>query len=502
MSGQSIRRVVIVGGGTAGWMAAAVLIRTMAAHLEVCVVESDAIGPIGVGEATIPQIRNVNTFLGIEEDAMLRASGGTFKLAIEFNDWLRLGHSYLHAFGEVGLPLGALPFQHYWLRSRADSAAPDLWAYSLNAAAARGHRMARMERVGQTPIGGIKYAFHFDAKLYGQMLRRYAEQRGATRTEGRVVEVKLRAEDGFIEAVVLESGARIEGDLFVDCSGFRALLIEGALKSGFEDWREWLPCDRAVATTAASAAAVRPFTQATARPAGWQWRIPQQHRSGDGHVYCSEFMSDDEATAILLAGLEGPALSEPHIIRISTGVRRRLWVRNCVAIGLAAGFIEPLESTAIHLAQSGINRLLALFPDAGFDPAIAEEYNRKMREEYEQVRDFVVLHYRATERRDTPFWRHCAALPAPPGLARKLAIFRATGQIFREGDELFTEQSWLQVLLGQGILPKRYHPAADDLPQGQLQEFLDTIRNVIATAVERMPAHERFIAEHCATERH
>ncbi|EQD61304.1 tryptophan halogenase, partial [mine drainage metagenome] len=275
--------------------------------------------------------------------------------------------------------------------------------------------------------------------------------------------------------------------------------------SGFEDWREWLPCDRAVATTAASAAAVRPFTQATARPAGWQWRIPQQHRSGDGHVYCSEFMSDDEATAILLAGLEGPALSEPRIIRISTGVRRRLWVRNCVAIGLAAGFIEPLESTAIHLAQSGINRLLALFPDAGFDPAIAEEYNRKMREEYEQVRDFVVLHYRATERRDTPFWRHCAALPAPPGLARKLAIFQATGQIFREGEELFTEQSWLQVLLGQGILPKRYHPAADDLPQGQLQEFLDTIRNVIATAVERMPRpralHRRALRHRAALER-
>jgi tryptophan halogenase len=499
MAERAVKRVVIVGGGTAGWMSAAVLMRTMAPHLQVRVVESDAIGIIGVGEATIPQIRNVNRFLGIDEDAMLRATGGTFKLAIEFNDWLRLGHSYLHAFGQIGLPLGPLPFQHYWLRSQKDAAAADLWAYSLNGVAARAHRMARLEKIGNTPIGGINYAFHFDAALYGRMLREYAVQRGATRTEGKIVEVKLRGTDGFIEAVMLEGGERIEGDLFIDCSGFRGLLIEGALHSGFDDWREWLPCDRAVATTARNGAVVRPFTQATARTAGWQWRIPQQHRSGDGHVYCSEYMSDDEATAVLLAGLEGPPLSEPRLIRISTGVRRRLWLRNCVAIGLAAGFIEPLESTAIHLAQSGISRLLALFPDGGFDPAIAEEYNRKMREEYEQVRDFVVLHYRATERRDTPFWRHCAALPAPAGLARKLEIFQATGQIFRENEELFTEQSWLQVLLGQGIRPRRYHPVADNLPAEQFNEFLGNIRAVIQGAVQRMSTHERFVAEFCAS---
>ncbi len=498
MSEQPVRRVVIVGGGTAGWMSAAVLVRTMAASLEVRVVESESIGIIGVGEATIPQIRNINTFLGIDEDAMLRATSGTFKLGIEFNDWLRVGHSYLHAFGAVGLPLGPLPFQHYWLRSRADPATPDLWAYSLNAVAARAHRMSRVGQIGRTPISGLRYAFHFDAARYARMLREYAEQHGVMRTEGKVVDVKLRGGDGFIESLILDCGERIEGDLFIDCSGFRALLIEGALHSGFDDWRHWLPCDRAVTARAENGAALRPFTQATARPAGWQWRIPQQERSGNGHVYCSEFMSDDEATAILLANLEGRARGEPRIIRFATGVRRRPWLRNCIALGLAAGFIEPLESTAIHLVQSGISRLLALFPDAGCDVGLAAEYNRKTCEEYEQVRDFLVLHYRATERRDTPFWRHCAALPAPPGLARKLEIFRATAQIFREGEELFTEQSWLQVMIGQGILPRRHHPAADGVSAAQLDDFLSNIRTVIHTAVGRMISHEQFIAEHCA----
>ncbi len=500
MTDQRIRRVVVVGGGTAGWMTAAVLVRTMPASLDLRVVESEAIGTVGVGEATIPQIRNVNSFLGLDEDAMLRATQGTFKLGIEFNDWLRVGHSYLHAFGDVGLPLGPLPFQHYWLRSRTAPGAPELAAYSLNSAAARAHRMARLDRVGQSPMAGIKYAFHFDATLYGRLLRGYAEQRGVRRTEGRIVDAALRGEDGFIEAVRLESGERIEGDLFIDCSGFRGLLIEGALGGAFEDWREWLPCDRALAVPSVPAHPMRPYTQANARPAGWQWRIPLQHRTGNGHVYCSTLMSDDEATALLLASLDGEAMAEPRPIRFSAGVRRRPWMRNCVAIGLAAGFLEPLESTAIHLVQSGISRLLSLFPDRGFDPAVIEEYNRKVREEHAQVRDFLVLHYRTTERRDTPFWRHCAALPPTDALARKLALFQATGQVFRESEELFTEQSWLQVMLGQGILPRRHHPLADELSQKDLDEFLGTLRRLIEGAVERMPDHERFIAEHCAAE--
>ncbi len=498
MSDLRIRRVVIVGGGTAGWMAAAVLSRAMGESLEIRVVESDAIGTVGVGESTIPQIRNVNGFLGIDEDAMLRATSATFKLGIEYNDWVRPGHSYLHAFGDVGLPLGPLPFQHYWLRRRAEAGVEDLATYSLNATAAKACRMARLEKVGNSPMAGMKYAFQFDAGLYGRMLRTYAEQRGARRTEGKVLDVRLRGEDGFIEDIVLEGGERIDGDLFIDCSGFRGLLIEGALKSGFEDWSDWLACDRALAVGSACASPMRPYTQANARPAGWQWRIPLQHRTGNGHVYCSAFMSDDEAAAILLQSLDGEPLGDPRPIRFTSGVRRQIWSRNCVAVGLAAGFLEPLESTAIHLIQSGISRLLSLFPDRGFDQAVIDEYNRNARKEHEQVRDFLVMHYRTTERRDTPFWRRCAALPAPEGLRHKLEIFTATGQIFREAEELFTEQSWLQVMVGQGILPRRHHPLADNLPREKLEEFLGSIRTLIRSAVDRMPDHSRFIAEHCA----
>jgi tryptophan halogenase len=358
--------------------------------------------------------------------------------------------------------------------------------------------MARIEKVDNSPLSGIKYAFQFDAGLYGRMLRAYAEQRSVKRTEGKVVDVRLRGEDGFIEAVVVESGARIEGDLFIDCSGFRGLLIEGALESGFDDWREWLACDRALAVGSAPASPLRPYTQANARPAGWQWRIPLQHRTGNGHVYCSEFMSDDEAAAILLGSLDGVPLGDPRPLRFTSGVRRQIWSRNCVAIGLAAGFLEPLESTAIHLIQSGISRLLSLFPDRGFDRAIIDEYNRNTRREYEQVRDFLVLHYRTTERRDTPFWRRCAALRPPDGLRHKMEIFTAMGQIFRDGEELFTEQSWLQVMIGQGILPRRRHPLADNLPHEKLEEFLGGIRELIHGAVEQMSSHERFIADHCA----
>jgi tryptophan halogenase len=497
MNSAPIQRVVIVGGGTAGWMAAALLAQALGPQLDIRLIESDQIGIVGVGEATIPQIRHVARFLGIDEDELLKASCGTIKLAVQFNDWRRIGDSYLHAFSDIGLPLGLSPFQHYWLRSReANPGAPDLWAYSINAQAANVNRFARMDKVGDSPLTGIRYAYHFDAARFGQLLRRHAEQRGVKRTEGKVVDAALRGSDGFIESVKLESGETIAGDLFVDCSGFRALLSEEALKTGYDSWQHWLPCDRAVVVASEHGDTLRPYTQASAQQAGWQWRIPLQHMDSNGHVYCSDHLSDDEATATLLSHLEGPAQGEPRQLRFHTGIRKQVWHRNCVALGLASGFIEPLESTSIHLMQSAVSRLLTMFPDKNFDPALSAEYNRQTRAEYERTRDFIVLHYKATERNDAPFWRQCAAMDIPPGLAHRIELFRNHGLIFREGEELFTEVGWLQVMIGQGITPHRHSPLADGLPPAQLGEFLANIRTLIDRTVAGMPGHADFIARH------
>ncbi|MEO6800789.1 MAG: tryptophan halogenase family protein [Rhodanobacter sp.] len=499
MNATTIQRVVIVGGGTAGWMAAALLAKALGNTVHIRLIESDEIGIVGVGEATIPQIRHINAFLGIDEDEMLKATQGTFKLGVQLNNFGRLGDSYLHAFSDIGLPLGLIGFHHYWLRERERNPGSDLWAYSLNAQAANGHRFARMEKVGTSPLGGIKYAYHFDAGLYGQYLRKRCGPGVVQRTEGKVVEVKLRAGDGFIESVQLQSGEAIEGDLFIDCSGFRGLLIEGALTTGYESWQHWLPCDRAIAVACARSEPLWPYTRATARSAGWQWRVPLQNRTGNGHVYSSQHLGDDEASAMLLANLDGEALGDPRPLRFTTGMRRNAWQRNCVALGLAAGFMEPLESTSIHLIQSGISRLLAMFPDRHCDAVLVDEYNRQTRFEYESVRDFLILHYKATERDDTAFWRQCATMDIPEGLARKIALFRRHGQIFREHEELFTEVAWLQAMIGQRIEPQGHHPLADGLDEAQLDGFLGDMRTLIGRTVASMPDHGRFVAEHCRT---
>ncbi|QEE23233.1 tryptophan 7-halogenase [Rhodanobacter glycinis] len=494
-----IRHVVIVGGGTAGWMTAALLAKALGRRVQIRLIESEQIGIVGVGEATIPQIRHINAFLGIDEDDMLRATHGTFKLGVQLNNFGRLGDSYLHAFSDIGLPLGLIGFHHYWLRKRVSDPANDLWSYSLNTQTANEHRFGRMDKVGSSPLGGIKYAYHFDAGLYGQYLRQRCDPQVVQRIEGKVVDVQLREGDCFIESVRLESGERIAGDLFIDCSGFRGLLIEGALHTGYESWQHWLPCDRAMAVASARTEPLWPYTRATARTAGWQWRVPLQHRTGNGLVYASQHLSDDEASAMLLANLDGEALGAPRPLRFTTGMRRKAWQRNCVALGLAAGFMEPLESTSIHLIQSGISRLLAMFPDRHCDPVLVDEYNRQTRFEYESIRDFLILHYKATERDDTPFWRQCAHMDIPPTLARKIELFRCHGQIFREHEELFTEVAWLQAMIGQHIEPQAYHPLADALDETRLDAFLGDIRTLVGRAAGSLPDHARFVADHCLT---
>ena len=492
----ALRRIVIVGGGTAGWMSAALLATLLGRRASITVVESDAIGTVGVGEATIPMIRLFNATLGLDEDQFVRETQGSFKLGIEFRDWLEPGQGYMHAFGPVGGPdRGLVHFWHHWARARLEGRAGPLGDYVFNSVAGYAGRFMRpAAEAGNSPLARIPYAFHFDAALYAAFLRRLAEARGVIRVEGRIVEVPLHAETGFVEAVRTDGGARIEGDLFIDCSGFRGLLIEEALHSGYDDWSAMLPCNRAVAVPCASAAPLTPYTRATARKAGWQWRIPLQHRTGNGYVFDINAISEDEATATLLANLDGERLAEPRTLRFTTGIRREPWKRNVVSMGLASGFLEPLESTSIHFIQSALARLVEWLPDRGFDPASTAKYNALTRFEYERCRDFLVLHYRANGRVGEPFWDARRHAPISDELAEKLALFQSHGRIHRFADELFTETGWLQVMVGQGLMPRRPNPmamAGDPVP------MLDDVRRVLAAAAQAMPTHEAFIARHC-----
>ena len=500
MSLPPLKRIVIVGGGTAGWMTAAMLSKLLTPTYQVRLIESDEIGIIGVGEATIPHIRAFNLALGIDEDEFVRATQGTFKLGIEFVNWGAIGDRYIHGFGKVGQELDGISFHHYWLRLLGEGSrqAGDLSEYSLNTIAPKNAKFmrARPDMAG-SPLADLNSAFHFDASLYARFLRGFAEQRGVQRTEGKIEQVLQREPDGHISALRLASGELIEGDFFIDCSGIRALLIEQTLKTGHEDWTHWLPCDRAYAVPCASAGPLLPMTRSTAHGSGWQWRIPLQHRTGNGHVYSSRFMDDDEAKAILLANLDGEPLAEPRQVKFVTGRRRQFWNGNCVAIGLSSGFLEPLESTSIHLIQMGITRLMAMFPHAGLDQADIDEYNRQTRSEYESIRDFIILHYKATERSDTPFWNYCRTMSVPESLQRKIDLFSSNARFFRDGNELFTELSWLQVLIGQRIRPRGYHPFVDHRPRAEVEEFVSNIREVIQRCVAVMPTQADFIAANC-----
>jgi tryptophan halogenase len=500
MADRHVRDIIIIGGGTAGWMAAAALAKVLGPQLSIRLVESEAIGTVGVGEATVPHLKLFNKVLEIDEIEFVKQTQGTFKLGIEFVDWGRIGDRYIHGFGTIGHDYGLLPFHQYWLKMFRAGKAADIGAYSLNTVAApRGKFMAPATDVpANSPLANIAYAYHFDAGLYAHYLRRYAEARGVKRIEGRVVEVILRPEDGFITGVKLERGEKLEGDLFIDCSGFRGILIEEALHTGYEDWTHWLPCDRAMAVPCENVGPPTPFTRSTARAAGWQWRIPLQHRTGNGYVYSSAHISDDEAAATLMANLDGRALAEPRKLQFTTGMRRKFWHRNCVAIGLASGFMEPLESTSIYLIQSGIARLINLMPDMNFSPVLIDRYNAQAAFEFERIRDFLILHYWATGRRDTSFWRYCSGMSIPEPLAETVRLFKDSGRFFRNAEEMFAITSWVQVMLGQHIVPQHYHPAVDLVPDQEVAGLVDSVKTVVATCVDAMPMHAQFIARHCA----
>jgi tryptophan halogenase len=482
-------------------MAAAALARVFGPHLNVRLIESELIGIVGVGEATVPHIKAFNNLLKIDEADFVRSTQGSFKLGIQFVDWARIGDSYVHGFGtSIGPQLGLLPFHQYWIKARLEGRAKDIGAYTLNTVAApRGKFMVSASDVpAGSPLSNIAYAYHYDAALYARYLRSYAEQRGVRRTEGIVEQVLLHPESGFVESVRLDSGEVIAGDLFVDCSGFRGLLIEEALHTGYLDFTRWLPCDRALAVPCEKVGPPTPYTRSTAREAGWQWRIPLQHRTGNGYVYSSEHLSDDEAAATLLANLDGRALGEPRRLRFTTGRRKKCWNKNVVALGLASGFLEPLESTSIYLIQTGIAKLLELFPREGFDDVLVERYNARSAFEFDRIRDFLVLHYYATERDDTPFWNQCRTMSIPPELQANIDLFRDSGRFYRNADELFADISWIEVMLGQRIEPRAYHPLVDQVPTEDLYRFLDGVEQTIERCVDAMPAHQAFIDRYCA----
>ena len=494
-----IQKIVIIGGGTAGWLAAASFIRFLKpAGCTIELVDSEEIGTIGVGEASIPPLLDFIRVLGIDENDLIRKTQATFKLGIQFKDWGRAGHSYWHPFGDTGFPIDGVPFPAYWARLSQTGKAGRLADYNLQAVAAEQGKFTRPVAAPNSPLERILYALHFDAILLARYFRTWSEARGVVRTEGRVVSAAQRAEDGFITSVTLDNGQTIEGDLFIDCSGFQGVLIEQTLKTGYDDWSHLLPCDRAVAVPVRQTRSPATFTQITAHGAGWQWRIPLQHRTGSGFVYCSKFTSDDEALDLLNAHADGEEMNDPLLIQFNTGRRKAFWNKNVVTLGLASGFLEPLEATSIHLILRGIAQLIGFFPNRAFEPADIAAYNKVLGQEFERVRDFLMLHYMTSERADTPFWQHCKSVAVPDRLKEKLTLYRACGRLIQDEGDIFPVQSWLHVLDGQGVVPRHYDPIADTIDEAVATQALDNIRSVVAECARLMPTHQEFIDRYCS----
>ena len=488
---SGVKRVVIAGGGTAGWMTAALISKTLGKSLQITLVESDEIGTVGVGEATIPALLAFHALLDINEQEFMAATQATFKLGISFENWRNVNEDYIHSFGTTGTDHWTAGFQHFWHKGRERNLAGDYGDYCLELKAAQQNRFAHLPRTG------MNYAYHLDATLYAKFLRKFSESFGVQRIEGKIVEVKTDTVSGCIQSIRLDSGADIEGDLFIDCTGFRGLLIGETLKVEYEDWSHWLFNDSAVAVQTESIGEAVPYTRSMAHSCGWQWRIPLQHRVGNGLVFCSRYLEDDEAKQTLLANIQGSALTQPRVLKFRPGQRRKTWHKNCVAIGLSSGFIEPLESTSIHLIQRGIVRLMQLFPTSGLAQADIDEYNQQARTEIEHIRDFIICHYHVTNRNDSPYWNACRNMDIPETLKHRISLFKENGRVFRVPNELFAENSWVQVMLGQGIMPHHHHQAADLMGDAELSRFLDGIKSTVDRTVAQLPAHHAYFKKYC-----
>ncbi|WP_267874327.1 tryptophan halogenase family protein [Zemynaea arenosa] len=490
-AGRPVRRVVIAGGGTAGWMAAAALSRILGKRLDLTLVESDEIGTVGVGEATIPTLLNFHNILEINEREFMAATMATFKLGISFENWRNVNEDYIHSFGLTGTDHWTAGFQHFWMKGRERGLASDYGDYCLELKAAQALKFAHL------PNNGMNYAYHMDASRYSRFLRTMSEHHGTKRVEGKIAKVNTDAATGHITSLTLDSGSTIEGDLFIDCTGFRALLIGQTMGVPYEDWSHWLFNDSAIAVQTDATGPAVPMTRSIAHASGWQWRIPLQHRMGNGVVFSSRYIEDDAAKSLLLSTVAGEPLTDPRVIRFKPGQRPETWKGNCVALGLSSGFLEPIESTSIHLIQRGIIRLMQMFPTDGISAHDVAEFNRQSARELEHIRDFIILHYKVTNRVDSPYWRAAREMEVPASLQHRIDLFRETGRVFREPTELFAENSWIQVMLGQGIMPRTHHQTADLMGDHELSGFLNGIRDTIARTVAQLPPHQAYVQQYC-----